>query len=176
MFATIYLPDFFLQSALRHQSLLWEKPVVLLDDLETKATIIALNEPAIRAGVQKGMTASQGLARCEHLIIKTRRRPQEEVLDQLLLQHAFALSPYVEATGPGICTVQFTGQRAVTQKVVTLIELLLELGVTAQAGIGPSPDLSRLAAHVAQPVAQVDDEQAFLAPLPIESLDAVYSE
>ena len=40
MFATIYLPDFYLQAALRHQPDLTGKPVALIDDQEKKAVII----------------------------------------------------------------------------------------------------------------------------------------
>jgi len=63
MFATIYLPNFYLQAAMRHQLGLCSKPFALLDD-QAKAVIIQLNEAAENAGVHKGMTPSQGLARC----------------------------------------------------------------------------------------------------------------
>lgn len=36
MFATIYLPDFYLQAVLRHQPELRDKPVALIDDQEKK--------------------------------------------------------------------------------------------------------------------------------------------
>ncbi|MEY2556735.1 MAG: impB/mucB/samB family, partial [Verrucomicrobiota bacterium] len=54
MFATIYLPDFYLQSVLRHQPHLRPKPVALIDDLEKKAVIIQLNAAAEQAGVRCG--------------------------------------------------------------------------------------------------------------------------
>src|SRR2546430_17380894 len=63
MFATIYLPDFYLQAALRHQPDLSGKPIALLDDQEKKAVIIQLNSAAEKTGVRVGMTPSQGLAR-----------------------------------------------------------------------------------------------------------------
>ena len=66
MFATIYLPNFYLQAAIRHQPELRPKPVALLDDNEKRAVIIQLNEPAEKAGVRTGMMPSQGLARCRH--------------------------------------------------------------------------------------------------------------
>ena len=46
MFATIYLPDFYLQAALRYQPDLRDKPVALIDDQEKKAVIIQLNAAA----------------------------------------------------------------------------------------------------------------------------------
>ena len=169
MFTTIYLPNFYLQAALRHQPEI-AAPVALIDDQETKALIIQLNQAAEKAGVRCGMTPSQGRARSLALVVKTRARAQEQTLDQLLLQFSYTLAPFVEATAPGICTVQFTDQRKVQAKVECVIEQLREANITACAGIAPTPDTSLLAAHLAQPVLQIDDTKDFLAPLPIETL------
>ena len=170
MFATLYVPNFYLQAVLRHQPKLAAAPVGLIDDRETKATLIQLNEWAEAAGVRCGMAPSQGLARCLELVVKTRLRKQEQLLDELLLQLAGTLAPYVEATTPGICTVQFTDTKNIACKVARVIEQLGGAGVVAQAGIAPTPDASLLAAHLAKPVLQIDDAKDFLAPLPIETL------
>lgn len=173
MFATIYLPNFYLQAALRHQPELFSKPVALLDDLKTKAVILQLNQTAEDAGVSKGMTASQGLARCLQLVVKTRRREQEKLLDDMILQQAGTLAPYLELTAPGVCTVQFTDPRNLTAKVWRVIERLADSEIVAQAGIANTPDASFLAAHLAKPVLQIDDAKQFLATLPIETLAIV---
>ena len=170
MFATIYLPNFYLQAAVRHQPELRLKPIALLDDQETKAIILQLNQSAENAGVNKGMTSSQGLARCLNLVVKTRVRAQEQLLGEMVLQQAYTLAPYVEATAAGVCTVQFTDDRNLVAKVSRLIARLAESEITAQTGIAPSPDTSFLAAHLANPVLQIDDAKQFLAPLPIETL------
>ena len=171
MFATIYLPNFYLQAALRHQAELAAQPVALLDDQEAKAVIIQLNQAAEDVGVRCGMTPSQGLARYLALTVKTRLRAQEKLLDELLLQFAYTLAPYVEATAPGVCTVQFTDPKNILRNVERVIAQLDEAGITGQAGIAPTPDASFLAAHLAKPVLQVDDAKDFLAPLPIETLE-----
>ncbi|MFN2508187.1 MAG: hypothetical protein ABR589_05385 [Chthoniobacterales bacterium] len=170
MFATIYLPNFYLQAALRHQADLIAKPVALLDDQEDKAVIIQLNQAAEEVGVRCGMTPSQGLARHLDLVVKTRLRAQEKLLDELLLHFSSTLAPYVEATAPGVCTVQFTDRRQVKAKVERVIQQIGEAGISAQAGIALTPDASLLAAHLAKPVLQVEDAKDFLAPLPIETL------
>ena len=90
MFATIYLPDFYLQAALRHQPELAGKPVGLLDDEEKKAVIIQLNRRAEELGVRSGMTPSQGLARSLDLVIKVRSPSQEKLLEEILLHFAAA--------------------------------------------------------------------------------------
>jgi protein ImuB len=170
MFATIYLPNFYLQAALRHQPELRDQAAALIEEQEKKPLIIQLNRAAESAGVRKGMTPSQALARYLQVVIKARSRPNERAIGDLLLQHAFSLSPNVEATAPGVATVQFTDTRHITDKVADVVTRLAECEIDAQVGIAWTPDSSFLAAHLAQPVLYVDDVRKFLAPLPIETL------
>jgi nucleotidyltransferase/DNA polymerase involved in DNA repair len=170
MFATIYLPNFYLQAAMRHQPGLCAKPVALIEEQEKKPVIIQLNEAAEKAGICKGMAPSQALARSLQVIIKVRAREQEKSIQEILLHYAFTLSPFVEATGSGICTVQFTDHRHLKLKVMRVIEQLTECEIRAQGGIAPTPDTSFLAAHLAAPVLQIENAKQFLAPLPIETL------
>ena len=171
MFATIYLPNFYLQAAMRHQPGLCEKPVALIEEQEKKPVIIQLNETAEKAGICKGMTPSQALARSLQVVIKVRARTQEKSIQEILHHYAFTLSPFVEATAPGICTVQFTDHRHLQAKVVRVIEQLAGCEIRAQAGIAPVPDISFLAAHLARLVLQIENAKEFLSPLPIEVLE-----
>ena len=107
MFATIYLPNFYLQAAMRHEPRLCAKPVALIEEQEKKPVIVQLNDVAEKAGIDKGMTPSQALARSLQIVIKVRARQQEKSIQKILLHYAFTLSPFVEATAHGICTVQF---------------------------------------------------------------------
>ena len=171
MFATIYLPNFYLQAAMRHQPGLCAKPVALIEEQEKKPVIIQLNDVAEKAGIYKGMTPSQALARSLRVVIKVRARTQEKSIQEILVHYAFTLSPFVEATAPGICTVQFTDRRHLKVKVIRVIEQLAECEISAQAGIAPTPDTSFLAAHLAEPILQIENAKEFLAPLPIEVLE-----
>jgi protein ImuB len=184
MFATIYLPNFYLQATMRHQPGLCTKPVALIEEQDRKPVIIQLNDVAEMAGIYKGMTPSQALARSLRVVIKVRTRQQEKSIQETLLHYAFTLSPFVEATAPGICTVQFTAwhrhpadnRLAGSQshdKVVCVIKQLAKCEISAQAGIAPTPDTSFLAAHLAEPVLQIENAKEFLAPLPIEVLETV---
>ena len=96
MFATIYIPDFFLQASLRHEQIAFTTPVALIDENENKPVIIQCNAAAEQARVCLGMAPSQGLARCLNLVIKTRSLAKEQALANLLLQYCFSLSPSVE--------------------------------------------------------------------------------
>jgi protein ImuB len=180
MFATIYLPNFYLQAATRHQPELRAKPVALIEEHERKPVIIQLNEAAEKADIRKGMTPSQALARCLRVVIKARAHTHEKSMQKILIHYAFTLSPFVEATAPGICTIQFTDNRNLSEKarhgesvlwrISRVIQQLAECDIAAQAAIAPTPDTSFLAAHLARPVLQIDDAREFLAPLPIETL------
>jgi len=170
MFATIYLPNFYLQAAIRHQPELRAKPVALIEEQERKPVLIQLNEPAEKAGIRKGMTPSQALARCLHVAIKTRAQMQEKSIQEILIHYAFTLSPFVEATVPGICTVQFTDNRNLREKLSRVIQHLAECEIAAQAAIAPTPDTSFLAANLARAVLEIENAKDFLAPLPIETL------
>src|SRR4051794_9247187 len=117
MFSTIYVRNFFLQAALRHLDLADTTPVALIEETDRKPLIIQLNAAAEAAGISKGMTPSQGLARCLTLVIQPRSAAKEAALANLLLQYSFTLSPNVEATAPGIWTIQFTRTDSFEQKV-----------------------------------------------------------
>ena len=170
MFATIYLPNFCLQAATRHQPELCEKPVALIEEHERKPVVIQLNEAAENAGIRKGMTPSQALARSLRVVIKVRAPIQEKSIQEILLHYAFTLSPFVEDTAPGVCTVQFTNCRNLSEKVGRVIEQLTECEIRAQAAVAPTSDSSFLAAHLARAVLQIENAKEFLAPLPIETL------
>jgi protein ImuB len=170
MFTTIYLPNFYLQAAMRHHPKLRAQPVGLIDLSHKKVAIIELNDAAEQAGVTKGMTPSQALARCLQVAIRTRERAQEKLMYEILLQHAFMLSPFVEATAPGICTIQFTDNRQLIAKVSRVLAKLEKCEIRAHIGIASLPDTSLLAAHLARPILQIDEPRKFLAPLPIETL------
>lgn len=170
MFAALYLPDFELQAALRHEPELHQQPVALLDHEEAKASILQLTKSAADAGVSVGMTPSQGLARCLKLIIKPRAFVQEKIAGEILLHQAATLAPEIEATAPGVCTVRFTSSKNCRENIERVVRQLAQLQLTAQAGLAATPDLSFLAACLARPVLQIDDPQKFLAPLPIEAL------
>ena len=170
MFATIYLPNFYLQAAVRHQPELCEKPVGLIEEHERKPVIIQLNEAAENTGIRKGMTPSQALARSLCVVIKVRAPAQEKSMQEILLHSAFTLSPFVEDTGPGICTIQFTDCHYLKEKVERVIEQLAKCEIRAQAAVAPTSEISFLAVHLARPVLQIENPKEFLVPLPIETL------
>jgi protein ImuB len=88
------------------------------------------------------------------------------------MQTAYAFSPEVESTAPGLCTLRLRlpSGRDVTDQGRRAVALLEQVGLKAQAGFGPNPDLAFLAARRARPVLAVTKPSAFLDHLPVSVL------
>jgi protein ImuB len=176
MFAVIYLPQFCLQAALRHAPELLARPMALIDPTLTKPLIFQLTAAARKQGVQEGLTASQALARCPELIIKSRSTVQEEMAQEVLMQTAYAFSPHLEATAAGICTLELRGLRFETETslhewAAGIREQLQQFHLDAQIGVCTTPALALLIARAAQPVSVVVNAEEFVAGLPIHMLE-----
>lgn len=173
MFAVLYLPNFRLQAALRFREEMHGRPVGIIDEHEPKAGLLEINDVAARAGVKPGQTSPQAQARCAELTILPRSPDGERGAQAALLEIAGAVSPLVEDTGPGLCTVNLHGTRAPDLPALggSAVAALAALRLQGQAGIGANPDLAFLAARRARPVLAVDSPSAFLAQLPLAELD-----
>jgi len=172
MFAVIYIPDFFLQATLRHQPELAEKPVVLIDESLPRPAIVQLTELASLYDIKIGMTSTQALARCREVIVLPRSSLQEKAASETLLQCCFLFSPYVEATAPGIYTLDLKGQSQAAHESfgAKILKVLGQFQLKAQIGMAPTPLVAFYAAHCASSFLQVDHPQEFLSDLPIETL------
>ncbi len=58
-FASIHIPGFLIQSAVRAEPALRNRAIALVDGVRPLWTVIAANEPALHAGIQPGMAKSQ---------------------------------------------------------------------------------------------------------------------
>lgn len=158
MFATLIIPNFSLQSVLRHEPDLRPRPIALVDPQQTKPIIVQLTASARAQGVVEGLTASQATARCANLLIKPRSLTQENSTTKVLLQTAYAFSPNIEATAPGICTMELKGlpilsnPEASEQWAEKILVLLAQFHLEAKIGLAETPELALLAARAANPL------------------------
>jgi protein ImuB len=172
MYAVIYVPEFFLQSVLRVEPGLENRPVVLINGEEKKPVVLQLTKAARTAGIAEGMTPTQALARCPHVQIKNRSTSQEGGATDALLQCAYSFSPAIESTADGVCTVDLAGlpnldwQELANEMRQRLAVLLLP----AQIGIAENPWLALLAARAGSPNCVVTNSTEFLNALPLESI------
>ncbi len=124
MFAVICVPDFALQAMLRREPVIGPHevteeadckpapPIALIDSSPaniSKALVLECTEAAKTAGVCAGLTAPQAMARCSELILKCRSPAVEQEAANILLQTAYAFTPHIENTGPGVCTLDLRG-------------------------------------------------------------------
>ncbi len=173
MYAVLYLPSFRLQAVLRlKEGEACAGPMVLVDDREKRSPVLEMNAAARREGVSIGSPVPLALARCADLRIIPRVPSAERSAGDALLQTAFALSPEIEATASGICTVRLRlppGKDA-GEEGWRAIVLLEALGLKGLAGVAPNPDLALLAARRARPVLVVREPSDFLDALPVSVL------
>lgn len=189
MFAVLQVGDFALQAVLRSEPAVASRPAALFAGTAKKSLVVATNAPARIAGVELGMTAPQAAARCPTVVIRTRSDAAETEARAALLAVGLTLSPCVEDTAPGVCTVDLRGVE--NAKLESLIQVALDelthLGLPATAGIAATPLMARYAAHAARAtpaksdktspkqtpcfVLRVTDPAAFLAPLPLTVAD-----
>jgi protein ImuB len=171
MFAVIHLPDFALQCVLRREPDLCDLALAIVDGA-VPARVRHMSAAARERGVAMGMTTTQALGRCSALLFRSAGNLDAE--SACLLQCAESFSPWLEATGEGVVTLEWRGEletqrRGDAEKMVRQFALL---DFTARIGIAATPDLALLAAHGASPVRVVERAADFLHPLPLEALAA----
>jgi len=134
--------------------------------------VIELNPAAERAGIHPGVSTSQAIARASDLVLYPRTLSNEQHLQNTLLQLVYRYSPFIENSAPGICTLDLKGKRT-RKHQLWLRELLAQLrsvGLKAQAGIGPNPEIALQAAKIADPILEILQDSHLLQSLPLESL------
>jgi protein ImuB len=150
-FAVLLVSDFSLQALLRTRPELATQPVALLDGDRRRALIHALTPPAQAAGVTPGLTAPQALSRCPALLVQQVNTGADDEASAALLAAATTLSPLVEDTAPGVTTIDVTALPPAQRqpRLEAALSRLATLGLTATAGIAPTPLLALYAARVA---------------------------
>jgi protein ImuB len=158
MFAVIRIPNFSLQAVLRHEPDLREQAIALVDPELPKPLIVQLSSAARNCGICEGLTASQATARCGELIIKSRALPLEKSATEILLQTAYAFSPHIESTAPGICTMELKGltlhskEQTLEQWTAKIVAAMAQFYLEAKIGLASTPELALLAARAADPI------------------------
>ncbi len=150
-------------------------PVALIDPHEPKSGVLEINDVATATGVSAGQIAAQALARCPALAILSRSPAQEQSAQAALLEIAGTLSPEVEATADGFCTVNLRASRVHDWPALgaRIVAGLAALSLGAQVGVAANPDLAFIAARHARPVPTVQTSHAFLANLALHELNPV---
>ncbi len=178
MFAVIYIPDFSLQSVLRHEPELRSAPLALLRDDSPKSPVWQTTSVAKSFGIAAGNTSTQAKARCEQILFRVRSISQEEAAHEVLLECAYNSAAYLESTALGVCTIDLRGLPLLKATPLTqhlqhwasqLRARLAQFHLAAQIGVAKAPGLALQAAHTAAPFLFITDPVEFWRTLPIES-------
>jgi protein ImuB len=171
-YAVLCAPDFRLQAVLRYAPTLDGQAVALLDSQGKKPRTVELNSEARAARVEMGMTPTQALARCAELHLLNGNAGHERSSLDILLQTAETLSPFFEATAPGIVTIKLPPEPRLSEAELLekCVRPLVPIGLHVQVGVASTPDLALIAARYGNPVRVVNDADSFLGPLPVDIL------
>jgi len=170
MFAALHAPNSRLQAILRRRPDLAGKASALIDGV--KPRILQVNAAAAGAHIAPGMTPTQGLARLADLALLTPDPAAERAVLDCLLQQAELISPFLEATAEGVVTVELPAERPISPQEwqERVIDPLEGMGISVRVGVAATPDFAFLAAQHANRVRIVDDNHAFVSPLPLAAL------
>ena len=108
MYLAIHIPDFAVAAVIRSSPDAISRPFTVLDgkgrgEIPEKLPILALNDRAREAGIEKGCPLNRALVRCPDLKVFPRNVPAEAVLCDDLVRMAELLGPDVEITRSECC-------------------------------------------------------------------------
>ncbi len=140
-------------------------------------TVAACSAAARRDGVRRGMRQRDAQSRCPGLRIVP-DDPARDVREFLpVVARIERASPGLQVLRPGLCALRIRGPARYyggeRPAALALLRILRDEGLEARAGIADDRFAAEQAARRAEPVLVVpaDDTAAFLAPLPVETLD-----
>src|SRR5579864_300491 len=107
-FASIYVPNFLVQSVVRAEAALRDPAIVLVDGTPPIEKVVAMSETAARAGIQLSMTKSQ-VTQFSGIEIRSRSRTEEKAAHAALLDLGWSVSPRVEDTAQDSIVLDLAG-------------------------------------------------------------------
>ena len=175
MYCVIEAPDFALQSVVRLEEGLSDQPVILVAEASPKAVVMQRNAAAWEARIRVGMVVSQALARCPTVQTRSPSADAEKSVSKALFTCARSLSPRVEMTAAGSCTIDLAGAKISDKLYETtgraILRQLKSMGIRARIGFSLTPQLAYYAARRARPVLEVWEPRPFLDHLPLDAAD-----
>lgn len=174
-FASVYVPNFMLQAAVRAEPELRDRAVALVDGDPPLWKIVATNAAARRAGIELDMGGSQA-ALFPDIEIRRRSRSQEKMAHAAFLDVGWSASPRVEDNALDTIVLDIAGLTSLFESVKNFAAELTE----RSASIGLHPNVAvasnvEVAIHAARGFPGITlippgEESARLSSLPIEVL------
>lgn len=176
-YAVVRAKNFALQALCRNDPGLAGRAVALVSGEGRKTAVKEASPEAF--GIAPGLPAALAAARCPGILFRPRDPAAEAEAQGLLIAACFTLSPRVEATAYGVCTIDLQGDDSARTRLRSeaLAAELLLAGLAVSVGIGRTPLLAAYAAEWEkggaglQAVRVPDDEKSFLRDLPLCAAD-----
>lgn len=123
--ACVLIPDFPLVVQLREQPELSDKPVILVENPNSRSIVLHANIPAANEGVESGMTVVQATNICPELFVLIRDTKKEQYRFEELLRSLQNFSPHVEQAKSGVAYLDVWGFKRKYPKEKNLAEQLI---------------------------------------------------
>lgn len=149
-FASIYVPDFWIQAVVRTEPVLRGQPIALIDGSPPLEKVVAINQAAAQAGLDLGMTRSQAKQSLP-VFIRSRSRSQEEAAHGALLDLGWSVSPRVEDAAVDSIVIDLTGLTSLFGSEEAIAHLLAQrasdLGLIVQVAVSANLEVALHAAR-----------------------------
>ncbi len=159
-------------------SRLRRRPLIVAPGGAARAVVYDMSEEAYAAGVRKAMPLARARRLCPEAVVRPPRMARYEQAMADLVRRALAYSPRVEpGQGDGHLFADVTGTSRLFGPAVDVAwrlgrEIRRDTGLEPIWSVGPSKLITKVATRLVKPrgeyIVGAGEEEAFLAPLPLE--------
>jgi protein ImuB len=174
-FASIFVPNFLLQAAVRAEPALRERGLALIDGNLSLARVVAIDETAAQTGIEMGMTKTDA-EQFAGVEIRRRCLEQEKIAHAALLDIGWSISPRIEDTAQDAIVLDVSGLTSLfgaERDIGTqLVERSAACGLHGNVAIASNIDTALIAARGFSGITVISpgDESRYLSRLPITVL------
>jgi protein ImuB len=149
-FASIHIPDFWVQSVARFEPALRDRAVALVDGIPSLSKVVAANQAALQFGIQVGMAKSLAV-KLEGAEIRHRSPGKEASSHGALLDLGWSFSPRLEDTAPDTSVLDLAGLASLFGSEDNIARQLTQraadLGLAANVAIAHNLEAALLASR-----------------------------
>jgi len=149
-FASIHIPDFWVQSVARFEPALRDRAVALVDGIPSLSKVVAANQAALQFGIQVGMAKSLAV-KFEGVEIRHRSPGKEASSHGASLDLGWSFSPRLEDTAPDTIVLDLAGLASLFGSEDNIARQLTQrasdLGLAANVAIAHNLEAALLASR-----------------------------
>jgi protein ImuB len=176
-FASIHIPDFWVQAVARFEPALRGRGVALVDGIPSQSKIVAANPEALSCGIQLGISKALAM-KFEGVEIRHRSPGKEASSHAALLDLGWSFSPRVEDAAPDTMVLDLAGLASLfgCEEIIAarLTQGAADLGLAANVSITGNLEAALLASRGFPGIMKIPtgQESRCLGSLPVHFLSA----